>query len=165
MANAVREKVRELDKGVPVGRPVTLDEVLGEETQQPRFNMSLFSGFAALGLTLAGIGIYSVISYTVTQRIHEIGVRMALGAKRGDILKLVLLMVAKIAGLGMTIGLCGSVVLEHIVRFEVFANTSFDLVSLAAVVLTLSAVSLLAAWMPASRAGDLDPVTALRHEA
>jgi putative ABC transport system permease protein len=165
MANAVREKVRELDKGVPVGRPVTLDEVLGEETQQPRFNMSLFSGFAALGLTLAGIGIYSVISYTVTQRIHEIGVRMALGAKRRDILKLVLLMVAKVAGLGMTLGLCGSVVLEHIVRFEVFAKTSFDLVSLAAVVLTLSAVSLLAAWMPASRAGDLDPVTALRHEA
>ena len=127
--------------------------------------MSLFSGFAALGLTLAGIGIYSVISYTVTQRIHEIGVRMALGAKRRDILKLVLLMVAKVAGLGMTLGLCGSVVLEHIVRFEVFAKTSFDLVSLAAVVLTLSAVSLLAAWMPASRAGDLDPVTALRHEA
>jgi predicted permease len=165
MVNAVREKVRELDKGVPLARPVTLDEVLGEETQQPRFNMALFSGFAALGLALAAIGIYSVISYTVTQRVHEIGVRMALGAKRGDILKLVLLMVAKVAGLGLAIGLCGSILLERIVRFEVFSKTSFDFVSLAAVVLTLSAVALLAAWMPASRAGNLDPVTALRHEA
>jgi len=165
MVNAVREKVRELDKSVPLGRPVTLDEVLGEETQQPRFNMALFSGFAALGLMLAAIGIYSVISYTVTQRVHEIGVRMALGAKRGDILKLVLLMVAKVAGLGLVIGLCGSILLERIVRFEVFAKTSFDSASLAAVVLTLSAVALLAAWMPASRAGNLDPVTALRHEA
>lgn len=165
MVNAVREKVRELDKGVPLARPVTLDEVLGQETQQPRFNMALFSGFAALGLTLAAIGIYSVISYTVTQRVHEIGVRMALGAKRGDILKLVLLMVAKVAGLGLMIGLCGSILLERIVRFEVFSRTSFDLVSLVAVVLTLSAVALLAAWMPASRAGNLDPVTALRHEA
>jgi len=97
--------------------------------------------------------------------VHEIGVRMALGAKRGDILKLVLLMVAKVAGLGLVIGLCGSILLERIVRFEVFAKTSFDSASLAAVVLTLSAVALLAAWMPASRAGNLDPVTALRHEA
>ena len=165
MVNAVREKVRELNKGVPLGKPVTLDEVLGEETQQPRFNMALFSGFAALGLTLAAIGIYSVISYTVTQRVHEIGVRMALGAKRGDILKLVLLMVARVAGLGLVIGLCGSILLERIVRFEVFAKTSFDFLSLAAVVIALSAVALLAAWMPASRAGNLDPVTALRHEA
>jgi putative ABC transport system permease protein len=165
MVNAVREKVRELDKNLPLGRPVTLDEVLGEETQQPRFNMALFSGFAALGLTLAAIGIYSVISYTVTQRVHEIGVRMALGAKRGDILKLVLLMVAKVAGLGLVIGLCGSIVVEKLVRFQVFSKTSLDVISLAAVAITLSAVALLAAWMPAFRAGNLDPVTALRHEA
>jgi len=165
MVNAAREKVRELDKGVPLTRPVMLDEVLGQETQQPRFNMALFSSFAALGLTLAAIGIYSVISYTVTQRVHEIGVRMALGAKRGDILKLVLLMVAKVAGLGLMIGLCGSILLERVVRFEIFAKTPFDFASLVAVVLTLSAVALLAAWMPASKAGNLDPVTALRHEA
>jgi len=165
MLNAVREKVRDLDKDAALGRPVTLDEVLGEETQQPRFNMALFSGFATLGLTLAAIGIYSVISYTVTQRVHEIGVRMALGAKRGDILKLVLLMVARVAGLGLLIGLGGSIVLERIVRFQVFAKTSFDITSLVAVVVMLSTVALLAAWMPALRAGNLDPVTALRHEA
>jgi len=165
MLNAVREKIRELDKYVALGRPVTLDEVLGDQTQQPRFNMALFSGFAVLGLTLAAIGIYSVISYTVTQRVHEIGVRMALGAKRGDVLNLVLLMVAKVAGLGLAIGLCASILLERIVRFAVFAKTSFSFASLAGVVLTLSAVALVAAWMPASRAGNLDPLIALRQEA
>ena len=127
--------------------------------------MALFSGFAALGLTLAAIGIYSVISYNVGQRVHEIGVRMALGAKRGDILRLVLLMVARVVVLGLVIGLCGSIVLERIVRFQVFAKTSFDAVSLAMVVIALSSVALLAAWLPASRAGNLDPVTALRHDA
>lgn len=165
MLNAVREKVRQLDKNVALGRPVTLDETLGEETQQPRFNMVLFSGFAALGLALSAIGIYSVISYTVTQRVHEIGVRMALGAKRGDILKLVLLMVARVAGIGLAIGLCASIAVERLMRFQLFSKTSFDFVSFIAVVLTLFAVAILAAWMPASRAGNLDPVTALRHEA
>jgi putative ABC transport system permease protein len=163
--NAVRQKVRELDKDMALGRPVTLDKVLGDERQQPRFNMALFSGFAALGLTLAAIGIYSVISYNVTQRVHEIGVRMALGAKRGDILRLVLLMVARVVLLGLAIGLCGSIALERIVRFQVFAKTSFDALSLAMVVIALSSVALLAAWLPASRAGNLDPVTALRHDA
>jgi putative ABC transport system permease protein len=127
--------------------------------------MALFSGFAALGLSLAAIGIYSVISYNVTQRVHEIGVRMALGARRGDIVKLVLLMAAKVAAAGLVIGLCGSIMLERIVRFQVFAKTSFDAASLAMVVVALSGVALLAAWLPASRAGHLEPVTALRHDA
>jgi putative ABC transport system permease protein len=163
--NAVREKARELDKDLALGRPVTLDEVLGDETQQPRFTMALLSGFAALGLSLAAIGIYSVISYNVTQRVHEIGVRMALGAERADIFKLILLMVAKVSALGLAIGLCGSILIERIVRFEVFAKASFDVATLAIVVIVLAGVALLAAWLPASRAGNLDPVTALRHEA
>jgi putative ABC transport system permease protein len=163
--NGVREKIRELDKDLALGRPVTLDEVLGDETQQPRFTMALLTGFAALGLSLAAIGIYSVISYNVSQRVHEIGVRMALGAKRGDILKLVLLMVAKVAALGLVIGLSGSIALERIVRFQVFAKASFDATSLAMVVIVLAGTAMLAAWLPASRAGNLDPVAALRHEA
>lgn len=165
IVNAVREKIRELDKDAALGRPITLDEVLGYQTQQPRFNMALFSGFAILGLTLAAIGIYSVISYIVTQRVHEIGVRMALGATRGDVLKMILLMVAKIAALGVVIGSGASILLERIVRFEVFAKTSFSFISVGGVALMLSAVALLAAWIPASRAGNLEPVLALRHEA
>ncbi len=165
LVNAVRLKARDLDKDLALGRPNTLNEVLGEETQQPRFFMALFTTFAALGLALAAIGIYSVISYNVTQRVQEIGVRMALGAKRGDILRLILLVVAKFASLGLAIGLVGSILIERLVRFQLFTRTSFGVAPLAAIVLLLAAVAGLAAWLPAARAGNLDPVTALRHEA
>jgi putative ABC transport system permease protein len=164
IVNAVRLKARELDKDLAVGKPNTLDEVMGEQTQQPRFNMALFSSFAALGLALAAIGIYSVISYNVTQRVQEIGVRMALGAKRGDILRLILLMVARLAAFGLAIGLLGSFLVERLVRFQMFAKTSFGVMPLATIVLVLAGVSLLAAWLPAARAGNLDPVTALRQD-
>jgi putative ABC transport system permease protein len=163
--NAVRQKIHEMDKGMAMGRPMTIDEMLGDETEQPRFNMALFSGFAALGLTLAAIGIYCVISYNVTQRVHEIGLRMALGASRGIILRWVLGTAAKVAALGLFLGLCGSIALEKSVRFNVFGRAHFDAVSLAAVMIVLSGVAMLAAWLPARRAGKLDPVTALRHEA
>jgi putative ABC transport system permease protein len=165
VVNTVRMKIRDLDKDLAVGKPATLDAQLGEETQQPRFNMALFSGFALLGLALAAIGIYSVISYNVSQRVQEIGVRMALGARRGQILKLILLMVAKLASLGLAIGLAGSILIERLVRFQMFAKTSFGAGPLAAIILLLAAVALLAAWVPAARAGNLDPVSALRHEA
>jgi putative ABC transport system permease protein len=164
MVNAVRMKARDLDEDLALGKPNTLDEVMSEETQQPRFNMALFSAFAGLGLALAAIGIYSVISYNVSQRVQEIGVRMALGARRGDILKLILLMVAKFTSFGLAVGLIGSILIERLVRFEMFAKTSFGVAPLAAIVLALAAVALLAAWLPAARAGNLDPVTALRHE-
>ena len=165
LVNAVRMKARDLDKDLALGKPNTLDEVMGEETQQPRFTMALFTSFAGLGLVLAAIGIYSVISYNVTQRVQEIGVRMALGAKRYDILKLILFMVARLAALGLAIGLVGSFLVERLVKFQMFAKTSFGVVPLAAIFVVLSGVCLLAAWLPAMRAGNLDPVTALRHEA
>jgi putative ABC transport system permease protein len=165
IVNAVQLKVRDLDKDLTIGRPHSLDEVLSEQTQQPRFNMALFSAFAFLGLALAAIGIYSVISYNVTQRVQEIGVRMALGAGRGQILKLILLMVARLASFGLAVGLAGGILIERLVRFQMFTRTSFGVVPLAAIVLLLAVVALLAAWLPAARAGNLDPVTALRHEA
>jgi putative ABC transport system permease protein len=163
--NAVRQKIHAMDKGLALGRPMTIDEMLGQEVEQPRFNMALFSGFAALGLALAAIGIYCVISYNVTQRVHEIGVRMALGASRADILKWVLRAAAKLAAVGLFIGLSGSIALEKLVRFNVFGTAKFDGASFAAVMILLSSVALVAAWLPARRAGKLDPVTALRNDA
>ena len=162
---AVRQKIHAMDKGVALSRPITIEEMLGQQTRQPRFNMTLFSGFAAMGLVLAAIGIYCVISYNVTQRIHEIGVRMSLGASRTDIINWVLRSAARVAALGLLIGLAGSLALEKLVRFNVFGTAKFDGASLAAVIIARSGVALLAAWIPAQRAGKLDPVTALRHEA
>lgn len=162
--NAVRHRVREMDNEIPLARPVTLQQILGFETVEPRFNMALFSCFAGLGLALAAAGIYSVISYDVAQRTHEIGVRVALGASRRDVLALVLRMVARVSALGLVIGLGASVALEQVVRFQVFAATRFDATSVIGVVFALFLISLLAAWLPAVRAGRVEPVVALRHE-
>jgi hypothetical protein len=162
---AVQMQIRNLDKDVPIGHATALEEVYRTETAQPRFNMALFSCFAALGLALAAAGVYSVISYDVTQRMHEFGVRLALGAKRADVLALVFRIVARVVALGLIIGLGGSAILERLVRFQVFAATSFDWTSAAGVVAVLSITTLLAALLPARRAARFDPVTALRHEA
>jgi ABC-type antimicrobial peptide transport system permease subunit len=126
--------------------------------------MALFSSFAAMGLALAAIGVYCVISYNVTQRVHEIGVRMALGASRGNISNWVLRAATRVAGVGLFLGLCGSIAIEKLVRFSMFGAAKFDAVSLTGVVIALSAVALLAAWLPARRAAALDPVTALRQD-
>jgi putative ABC transport system permease protein len=163
--NAVRQKVRAMDPAIALGKPMTLEEMMGEEAAQPRFNMALFGGFALLGLALAAIGIYCVISYNVTQKVHEIGVRMALGASRGNILRWVLSSALKIAATGLLIGLAGSFVAQRVMRSYLSGQKSFDVGSLAGVVLVLSAVALMAAWLPAYRAGRLDPMTALRHDA
>jgi predicted permease len=162
--NAVRGRIHALDSQVPLGRSITLKEILGFETMQPRFNMALLACFATLGLSLAAIGIYSVISYDVAQRTHELSIRVALGAKRADILTLVLRMAAKVTALGLCIGLCCSLALQRIVSFQVFA-ASLDPMSLIIVVAVLSGVALLAAWWPARRASDLKPISALRYEA
>jgi putative ABC transport system permease protein len=165
LLNSLRRTVQEMNRELPLGKPITIEEVLGFQTVQPRFNMALFGCFAALGLALAAAGIYSVISYDVTQRVHEIGVRMALGASRGDVLAMVLKMAARVVAVGLTIGLIGSVLLVRIGQFQVFAATPFDPSSAAGVVVVLAAVALLASWWPAHRAARLQPITALRHEA
>ena len=165
MLNAVRLQIHRLDNELPLGKALTIQQVLGFQTVQPRFTMALFTCFAGLGLALAAIGIYCIISYDVSQRMHEIGVRLALGATRGDVLLMVLRMAAKVALFGLALGLCGSLILERVIRFQLFAATAFDPAAFAAVVVVLSVVALLAAWWPARRAARLDPVSALRYEA
>ena len=164
LLNAVRQQVQAIDKDQPVSRPLTLEEALGSETVQPRFNMALFSFFAALGLALAVVGIYSVLSYTVARRTREIGIRMALGAEPGDVLSLMLRMGGRLVAIGLAAGLLGSYVLSKYVRSEVFQVPATDPVAILGVFTLLVAAAFLACLVPARRAACLDPMSALRHE-
>jgi putative ABC transport system permease protein len=162
--NAVRERIRGIDKEQPLGRPVTLEEVLGSETVQPRFNMALFSFFGLLGLALAAIGIYSMLSYTVARRTHEIGIRMALGAARGDVLHLMLRMAGRLVAVGLGVGLAASLALAKLLRSEVFQVPGTDPVAIAGVMTILALAAFLACFGPVWRAARVDPMAALRHE-
>jgi predicted permease len=162
--SALRERIREIDKEQPLGRPITLDEVLGQETVQPRFNMALFSFFGFLGLALAAIGIYSMLSYTVARRTREIGIRLALGAVRGDVVSLMLGMGGRLVAAGLAIGLAGSLALARFVRGEVFQVPGTDPPAIAGVMVLLAIAALLACLGPAWRAARLDLMSSLRHE-
>ena len=164
LLNAVRQQVREIDKDQPLGRPITLEEVLGEETVQPRFNMALLSFFGMMGLVLATVGIFSVLSYSVARRTHEIGIRMALGAERRDVVALIVAMGGRLVLVGLVAGLLGSVLLARLLRSEVFDVPVTDPIALSGVVALLCAAAFLACLLPARRAAQLEPMVALRHE-
>src|ERR1035438_6435780 len=134
------------------------------ETVQPRFNMALFSFFGFLGLALAAVGIYSMLSYTVARRTHEIGIRMALGARRGDVLRLMLAMAGRLVAVGLALGIGASVALAKFLRSEVFQVPGTDPIALAGVVVLLTLAACLACFVPGRRATKLDPMSALRHE-
>jgi putative ABC transport system permease protein len=164
LLNAVRDQLQAIDKGQPLARPITMKEVLGFQTVQPRFNMALFSFFGLLGLTLAMAGIYSVLSYHVMQRTHEIGIRMALGAERGTVLRLMLGMGTKLVLIGLAVGMIASIFLTRFLQNQLFQVPAVDPISLTGVTILLSLAALLASYIPADRAARLDPMTALRHE-
>jgi len=162
--NAVRERVQAIDPRQPLGRPITLEEVMGFDTVQPRFNMALFSFFGFLGLALAAIGIYSMLSYVVARKTQEIGIRMALGAVPRDVLHLMLRMAGRLLLVGLVVGLAGSFALARFLRSEVFQAPSTDPLAVAGVVVVLTFVASVACFAPAWRAAQLDPMSALRHE-
>jgi len=164
LLNALRARVRELDKDQPITRPLTLDEVLGSETAQPRFNMALFTFFGMLGLALAAVGIYSMLSYAVARRTHEIGIRMALGASQGSVLGLIVSMGGRLVFTGLAIGIAGSLALARLLRSEVFDVPATDAAALTGVIGMLCAAALAACLLPARRAAKLNPTSALRHE-
>jgi predicted permease len=164
LINPVRSELRAMDPEQPLGRPITLDEVLGQEVVQPRFTMALFSTFAALGLALAAAGIYSVLSFNVTLRTHELGVRMALGAARGHVLRLMLAMGGRLVLVGLGLGLAASFAASRLLRSQLFGVQPADPVSYTAVVVLLGLVTLLACYVPARRAAGVDPMVALRQD-
>jgi ABC-type antimicrobial peptide transport system permease subunit len=163
---AVREQVRLMDPQLPVGNGRTLKDALQDETVQPRFTMALFSLFALFGLALATAGIYTVLSYLVSQRTREIGVRIALGAQRWDVLGLILRDGGRLAGLGIVFGTLASLAAARLLasQIDLFDVTATDLVSFLGVILLLTLISAVACWLPARRATKVDPITALRYE-
>jgi putative ABC transport system permease protein len=156
--------VRAMDPDQPLGRPITVNEVLGQEVVQPRFTMALFSIFAIIGLALAAVGIYSVLSFHVLRRTHELGVRMALGAPRRHVLGLMLIMGGKLVLAGLAIGIGASLASTRMLRSQLFGVQPADPASYVAVAILLSLVAFAACYIPARRAAAVDPIIALRQE-
>jgi putative ABC transport system permease protein len=164
IAAAIRSAVLALDKDQPVYSIKTLDSVLSESVAKPRFRTLLLGIFASLALLLAAVGIYGVMSYTVTRSTREIGIRLALGAQMKDVLKLVLRNGMKLSAIGVAIGLAGALALSRLMSKLLFGITPTDTVTFVGVSAILLAVALLACYIPARRATKVDPLVALRYE-
>jgi predicted permease len=164
LAAAAQETVRSLDRNLPVSSVVTLEQVIADTLWQPRFNLQLIGIFAALAMTLAAVGLYGVMSYSVAQRTREVGLRMALGARRRDVLKLVVGQGMKLALAGVASGLLAAVALTRLMEKLLFEVSATDFSTFAAIAVFLIIVALLACWIPARRAAKVDPMVALRCE-
>jgi putative ABC transport system permease protein len=164
LAAALQAQAKDVDKDVTLSAITSMDAVLGASVAQPRFSSELLSAFAALALLLAAIGLYGLMAYSVTQRRNEIGIRMALGARREDVLKLILRQGSRLTLAGIVIGLITSLGATRLLSSMLFSVTSKDPETFIAVALLLVGVALGACYVPARRAAKVDPMVALRYE-
>ena len=161
---SAREVVRSVDPGLPVAKVSTLATLVADSMTQSRFAMLLLTAFAVLALLLASIGIYGVISYAVAQRTQEFGVRLALGAQPHNVFTMILGQGARLAGLGIALGIIAAFGVARLMRALLFGVAPVDLVTFTVVPALLLAVALLACYLPARRATRVDPIVALRYE-
>ncbi len=164
LAGAMRNELATLDKQVSIGKVRTMDTIAAESVAQPRFRTLLLALFGICALLLASVGIYGVMSYAVTQRTQEIGIRMALGAQVGDVRKLVIGNGMTLALIGVAIGLAGAYGLTRLMASLLFGISATDAPTFAAISAVLVAVALIACYIPARRATKVDPLVALRCE-
>ncbi len=164
MAETVRKLVTEIDPEQPIYAVRTMNELMGDSMARRRLSLILMAVFSALALGLASIGIYGVISYSVSQRQREIGLRMALGARRGQVLWMVIQQGMSLTLVGLGSGLLGSLVLLRLMRGLLFAISPADPVALGAAAVLLAGIALFASYLPARRATKVDPMVALRYE-
>jgi putative ABC transport system permease protein len=164
LADAARREVLNVDPLQPVQDLQTMDTVVDDFVAQPRFNMILLGTFGALALILSGIGVYGVMAYTVTQRTHEFGIRMALGASSADVLRVVLNQALKITLVGLAVGLVGAFAATRALGSMLFGVKASDPATFAGIALLLATIAILASYLPARRATKVDPVIALRYE-
>jgi putative ABC transport system permease protein len=161
---SIRQAIQAVDREQPIFRISTLGELVSGSLSKQRFGAVLLALFAGLGIFLAAVGVYGLMSYTVSQLFHEIGLRMALGADRGDVLRLLLRQGMSLAGLGVALGLAGAVLLTRSLSSLLFGVSPTDPVTLVGAALFLGLVALLAVWVPARRVSRIDPLIALRQQ-
>jgi predicted permease len=164
LARAVQQEVLRVDPDLPLARVMAMDRVIGKSIDRQNFTMILLGIFGGVALLLAAIGIYGVMSYTVQQRTHEMGIRIALGAGTGQLLRLVVGQGLLLAGIGVTIGLGASFGVTRVMSSLLYGVKATDAATFAAVTAVLSAVAALACYIPARRATRVDPIVALHHE-
>ncbi len=164
IARAVEQQIHAFDKNQAVADVQTMDDLVSRSLARPRFQSVLLGTFAGLALLLAAIGVFGVMSYSVAQRTHEIGIRMALGAERNQVIRLVVGQGLTIALLGAASGLAGAFALTRYLQSLLFNVSTTDAVTFALVPLILCAVALAASYVPALRAAKVDPISALRYE-
>jgi predicted permease len=164
LTSAIRNQVLSIDKEQPVAGVRTLEQRVSTSIAQQRFSMLLLGVFAAVAMVLAAVGIYGVLSYAAAQRTHEIGVRMALGARAGDVLKMVIGQGMKLALAGVALGSGAALALTQLMKRLLFGVTAADPMTYVVIALSLTLVALFACWIPARRAAKVDPMVALRVE-
>jgi putative ABC transport system permease protein len=164
VAAVVRREIGAIDGDLPVTDIRTMEDVVAESARSRRWTMALLGGFAGLALVLALVGIYGVISWSVAQRTREIGIRMALGAQTGQVLRMVVRYALKLSAIGVAIGVGGALALRHVLASFVFETSTADPLTYIAIVMLMLAAALLAGYVPARRASRADPLLALRWE-
>ena len=164
LTNSIRQAVLKVDAGVPAYGIETMDQLIAGSLEQSRFNTFLMSVFAGVALLLAAVGIYGVLSYLVAQRTHEIGIRMALGAQRGDVLRLVIEQGMRLTLIGISVGVVGALSTSRLLSSFLFGIKATDFTTMTSVSCLLIAVAFLASYVPARRAAKVDPMVSLRNE-
>jgi putative ABC transport system permease protein len=164
LSAAIQNEIRSLDKDLPIYNVRTMEQFVAESVAQRRFNMVLMTCFAVIAVILAAVGLYGLISYSVNQRSHEIGIRMALGARKGDILRLILGYALKLALVGIVIGVVGAFALTRVMSSLLYGVSATDPVTFVGMSLLLLVVAVLASLIPARRAMNVHPMVALRYE-
>jgi putative ABC transport system permease protein len=164
VASIVREQVKQIDPDLPVDRAVPMDEIVRDSVAEPRFRTLLLTAFAVMATVLAAVGVYGLISYSVAQRTREIGIRMALGAKPGQVMRPVLREGLVLGLAGVTIGLVGALAATRLLSAFLFGVVATDPTTFAGVALLLLSVAFVASYIPSRRALRIDPINALRAE-